>query len=708
LETFLAPSLEDCEKFCPPFEDSMPCPPDNAQCWQTCGVPRLPTDPPAPDSPDLAPSILGTDQDFDPFVIELSWSAVPNASLYIVEFFPQNRVVKSGESNFFQVMTTSLTYKVRKDDECIEYRGRVIAVNSYGISQPVNAYISAPLPAITPTNTQFAVRNMRRDPFNTEKIQVTIDYTLPPKWPLDDIDINGLRVSAVDCKGPLGVKSFGQLEMPGLNVNPSYTAVIGKTPTTAIQLSFNDDMLKSDCFVQMRVSAISTRCNTTVDYEEDFAHAPGVDFRINCDTIPDACTDDSTDSNETMIADPPTELAPIPIPTSIEIDPDVVVPPLNPPGHMPPGIDEPSNSTAEGQEPILDPANAPTPNPWPLFIIGQGNEGPLDMQPVPPVGRVSIIDLAPNGTDVMTMAVIPGGMLPPMCDLEMIDAQPNLSEMSSSVIDLKVMWLERQPLPPPPPASYFVIRYGPIIRRLVDDDREPNEIIPGYETIVRTGQALSEMPFLPDPTREINITGVQRSSLLKIQICAIYDPASEALIQWEFVNSRRIDLAAIEPFLDFEAPAAGPMTPMVPPPDMGPIDMVPPMDPMDLDNGNSGISGIDLVSTGDMGMSDMGPPITPMDPNTDGVDPGMHPVDVPILVQLKVEHKSTPMAYWVTVLTCLLLMILTVMLIFVFLRRMCVSHRQVKALHHLEKPMVIVTTPVTKPCTVDTIKVPLP
>lgn len=99
----------------------------------------------------------------------------------------------------------------------------------------------------------FAVRNMQRDPWSEEMVTVTIDYSFPLGWPVNDIDIDGLRVAAVDCRGPLGTRTFGVLDNPANTLNPSFNAIIGKVPTTAIQLSFFQDVVQSNCLFQMRV-----------------------------------------------------------------------------------------------------------------------------------------------------------------------------------------------------------------------------------------------------------------------------------------------------------------------------------------------------------------------------------------------------------------------------------------------------------------------
>jgi len=321
-----------------------------------------------------------------------------------------------------------------------------------------------------------------------------------------------------------------------------------------------------------------------------------------------------------------------------------------------------------------------------LFIIGQSEQAPkAPVAEAMPGESISIVDLSPNGTGAETMAIIPQAMLPPLCDLEMIDVQPSVSPLSTSVIDLQVQWLERQPLPARPPPLYFTIRYGPIIRKLVDDNSEPLDIIPGYETIFRTVPKVPEMPMLPDPTREMNITGVQRGSLLKIQICAVFDPNSEPLVQWDSALTNRIDLAALEPFLEAEQAALQTTT------DMSPLDI---QDAEAID------------------MSPVAPVLIPVEPAIQGSNDEIDDVP-PLVIAVDVEQKSSPAVYWLTVTAGVLLMVLTAMLVFAFLRRACNSRRLVKGLPMHEKQMVIVNTLPTftkfpPPSFNEVVKVPLP
>jgi hypothetical protein len=651
LETFLAPNLEDCQKFCPPFDENTPCKPDDADCWRTCGIPAETYTSTAPDATTNVKAVLDGAQENDPYLIQTGWTAVPNASLYIVEFYPINRTPRPGEKNFFQAMTTSLTYTVLKEDECTEYDARVIAVNAYGISEPTYAYLSAPVPAMN--GEHFAVRAMQRDPWSEEMVTVTIDYSFPLGWPANDIDIDGLRVAAVDCRGPLGTRTFGVLDNPANTLNPSFNAIIGKVPTTAIQLSFFQDVVQSNCLFQMRVISLTTRCNTTITYDDNSLVAPGIDFRISCGSIEGFCNDTST-----LV--PPSAEAPIPVPATTLVDSDA----LNLPGYLPPGISQPPENVSTGQD-------MPTPPPLPLFIIGESQQAPNE-QPMPPSSgmSVSVIDIAPNGTSIQTMEV-PQAMLPPLCDLDMLDVVPSLNPLSQSLVDLTVVWLERQPLPPPPPASYFTIRYGPTIRKLVDDDRQQNEIIPGYETIMRTGQQQLGQSF-PDPTRQINMSGIQRGSLLKIQICAIFDANSEPLIQWDSVSSHRIDLAALEPFLDLESNSPS---------------------PVDIQDA--------LAAAVNVAM-----PPAPSPPPAQATDDDT--VDVPVIIAVVNDPNASAAMYWISVMGGLTLMMLTAVLVFICLRRMCGSRRMVKHLKTKE-PMYFVNTVSAPPPTInEVVKVPLP
>jgi len=602
-------------------------------------------------------------KEHDPFLIDLSWTAVPNASVYIVEFYPLNRQPRAGENNFFRAMTTSLMYTVRKEDECIEYDARVIAVNSYGISIPSYTHIQAPSPRMSAPN-HFTIRKMQRDPWSPDMVAVTIDYTFPRGWPVDDIDLDFIQVNASDCQGPLGQRTFGTFSQTRNMLIPSYNALIGKTPTTAIQLQFFDDVLQSNCLFHMQVSSLSTRCNTTTNYDpSSTAMVPGVDFRINCDSVKGACDNDNSSESST----PPAPMAPIPVPSSaVAADSDDFVAPMN----LPPGINQPDeqlNST----DVSTDMDNMPTPPPLPLFLEGnqQFQVVPL-AKPMSPGASFSVIDVAPNGSGIQSVPINPQTVIPPLCEVDMLDVQPSTSPLSPSLIDLTVVWLERQPLPPPPPPTYFAIRYGPLIRQLVDDNRQEAEIIPGYETIVHTGQQSQGPPMMPDPTRQISISGTQRSSLLKLQICAIYDPNSEPMIQWDTVPSHRVDLAALEPFLELEN------TPTI-----------------------QSIPSVDDIQDA-LGMA----------PQTTQTDTGNSNTEAesPLIIQVGVIDTNTSSTmYWMSVMAGLMLIMFTALLVFVCLRRVCNSRRMVKVVKY-EKPAVVVHTLPPPPFVNEVVKVPLP
>jgi len=278
----------------------------------------------------------------DSYKIMLAWTSAPNASVYVVEFYPLNRQPKAGEPNFFRAMTTSLFYGVRKEDKCIVYDARVIAVNSFGISVPSTIFIG-----------------------------------LPP-----------------DCS--------------------------------------NDS------------------------------------FPVH-----------------------PQIIAPAQPPADLPSNDFVIVPAISAPGFVPSGI-VPSQDGAN-----LTDVDIPTPPPLPFF---PDNSAPL--MPMPPGPVISIIS-SQNGSGVQIVPI--NQQIEPMCDQDMFDVQPAPSPLTSSLIDLTVSWLERQSLPGLPTPTYFTIRYGPMVRYLVDDGRQDYSIMPGYETIVRTGQ---QTPGVPDPTRHIDIPGL--------------------------------------------------------------------------------------------------------------------------------------------------------------------------------------------------------
>jgi len=250
------------------------------------------------------------------------------------------------------------------------------------------------------------------------------------------------------------------------------------------------------------------------------------------------------------------------------------------------------------------------------------------------------------------------------------------------LIDLTITWLEHQALPPPPPATYFIIRYGPLIRQLVDDEKQP-EIIPGYETFVRTGQQSVDGPLLVDPTREINVSGLQRSSLLKLQICAIYDPNSEPLIQWASVPSHRVDLAALEPFLELEN------TPTIAP-----------MSSADIEEAANNAMGIAL-----------GPlTVDSASSSSQATQTDQDQMEIPLIIEVQVDQDTSSTLYWITVMAAVMIMMLTGAFVFICLRRMCNSRRRMVKVNTDKEPksFIFVTTPPPPPPTFnEVVKVPI-
>jgi len=314
---------------------------------------------------------------------------------------------------------------------------------------------------------------------------------------------------------------------------------------------------------------------------------------------------------------------------------------------------------------------------------------PPQVRPMPPGSNVpsgssvSVIEVGPNGTRIDSVEIIPQLVAPPLCEQDMLDVQPSLSQLSPSLVDLAITWLERQPLPPPPPPTYFIIRYGPLVRQLVDDDRELAEIIPGYETLVRTGQQpLADGPLIYDPTRQINVSGLQRSSLLKLQICAIYDPNSEPLIQWDQIPSHRVDLAALEPFLELEQ----------------------------TQTNSPSMSSADIQEAANEAIVLAIPNIIDGSSPSQTTDTTQDQVEVPLVIAVELDSQDAPSTlYWITVMAGLMLMILTAVLVFICLRRVCLSRRRmVKVVEKNPQHLVFVTTPQTPPPAFnDVVKIPM-
>jgi len=535
VETNLANSLDECTKFCPPFDSAMPCPPGNADCWRNCGIPPTPRDKPPPPAVNfvMAQHVSSPDQRLqDPFTIELTWDPAPSASLYIVELYPLNRQPRQGENNFFRALTSFPTYMVRKEDECTTYDIRVMPVNAFGIGAPQYTRIEAPRPTMV-GGEDFHVRHIRREPTNGNFVLVTIDYLFPAPWPVADVDLVGLRVKATQCRGMSPQQNKGSTDNTG-DWYPFYDLLIGKTPTTSIHLAFLNDVVKSDCLFQMRISALATRCNTTTYFDSNGGanqdSTVGVDFRINCRTAEGYDCGNSVESkppfimiqpaDESFVAPPAVNMPiPPPVPTQIRSGNETASSPIVPEGAF--------TISQLPQPEMHQPSNADGPS----VTIGSGN---INMH------QLLIDYLAINSQ-------IP---IPTSCDVETIDVQPSPSMLGPGMVDLTVSWLEKNPMAPRAP-SYFVVRYGPIVRTLIEDSRRPHRIIAGHENIVRTGVQPTASQFSQQigghqPERRVKINGVPKSGLLSFQVCAMYDVNSEPLIAWDMVSSQHIDLIALQ------------------------------------------------------------------------------------------------------------------------------------------------------------------
>jgi len=482
-------------------------------------------------------------------------------------------------------MTTLLTYTVRLPDKCATYNARIIAVNSTGISIPSDIILRPTTPTMNPDSLQ--VLYMLKNWVIPDKVVVSIDYATPAGWSKYELGLS-YRVDLLQCQGPIpdGILLTKYYQYDGDDQDP-------------IQLFFPDKVLKSNCLFQLQLSSIDTACNTSTTFDPASKSTPSVTFRLNCDTVDNAC------QNTTAVAD---VAAPVPTPSITIINTDFIHETLQVPDGIPPGINIGDNPTTQN---TTDAFVMPPP---PLFVIGDD----LSL-------GVSVIEVQ-NGSNVQIVPVNSQNMLQPMCELDMFDVQPAPNPASSQLIDLTISWLERQPLPALPTPNYFDIRYGPIVRNLVQDDKQNLDIIPGYETIMRTGDPSG----VQDPTRHIVITGLQRNSLIKFQICAIYDRASEVLIQWPTVKGRRLDLAALEPFLELEP--------------SNPRNIPPPQQPINIPQG-----------------------VQTEDPNDDVQGPVVIIVD---------DNKTPNTFYWLSVVAAVLLILATALVVFTCLTRTCHSQRR--------------------------------
>lgn len=149
--------------------------------------------------------------------------------------------------------------------------------------------------------------------------------------------------------------------------------------------------------------------------------------------------------------------------------------------------------------------------------------------------------------------------------------------------------------------------------------------------------------------------------------------------------SHRVDLAALEPFLEFENAGPSPSS------DLNPIDI--------QDGAAAAVNMFPIPPV----MQPVPVSSAQTNSNSDEV------VDGTLVIAVDVDQKSPSATYWLTVLAGVLLTILTAMLVLTFLRRLCNTRRQFKRMCMHEKPMVIVKTVTPPPPAINEVmKVPLP
>jgi len=155
--------------------------------------------------------------------------------------------------------------------------------------------------------------------------------------------------------------------------------------------------------------------------------------------------------------------------------------------------------------------------------------------------------------------------------------------------------------------------------------------------------------------------------MLKIQVCAIYDPSSEPFIVWDSLPFRRIDLGALEPFLDLETPTD------------------------------------QTINTNVMAPVDPGNVVPPI--STDSADPD---VVAPLVIAIDTgaDQKWSSTFYWIFVMVGILIILSTASMVFMCLRRTCKSgQRSAKAVES-EKVVYYVNAQPPPPAFNEVVKVP--
>uniref|UniRef100_A0A5S6QVB4 receptor protein-tyrosine kinase n=1 Tax=Trichuris muris TaxID=70415 RepID=A0A5S6QVB4_TRIMR len=278
-------TLDSCKDDCFRYSFSESCLPNSSICWKslTGSICRHTSD--APRYPPFNLEVQYHEDPYpEPYVVELTWSAVQLADFYAIEYKDMDYPFSS--FGLEEVMFVRQPYATfRKPRLCPTYGFRVAAVNRFGMTNFSDVeQISAPIPQ--PTNTTYWISDIRMAdmPFEAitgevanRSVVITVEFNMPPNWNATDVVKVTSDLHWLPCSRTAKDAFFDHKFL--LSVNESKVYVL--LPDFAVQYR---------CSVIFSIRSMESRCNTVFNYPLELPHTtiPGLRIKLGCDSVHDS------------------------------------------------------------------------------------------------------------------------------------------------------------------------------------------------------------------------------------------------------------------------------------------------------------------------------------------------------------------------------------------------------------------------------------
>lgn len=267
-------NFQTCQERCSALKTSNLCSASDTNCWESCSeiYPVSGTKPNTPQNLQLPYSKR------DPSAVELKWSSVPSAALYVVQYGNAGnwKVVEEIQHNADEPVQYASAKD--KDNLCGLYQFRVAAANGNGagpFSDPQQIQ-KAELKTPPDASLEQAYLNYSMKPFyfadgslaDNDSIHLGIRYTPPKNWVIDDIEAD-LLIAPYQCSD-LPISRF---------IPKSEYTMDPNSPVIHVQIP--GIYLRANCrfalkFVELRSKKCGTKSKVDV---------PILSLHINCDTV---------------------------------------------------------------------------------------------------------------------------------------------------------------------------------------------------------------------------------------------------------------------------------------------------------------------------------------------------------------------------------------------------------------------------------------